>query len=272
MAATASVAWLGEAAGALDARATAIDVFVRDDDAGWEHDRLMAMLDVFDRHDAPIDLAVIPDAITDRVASDLRARHDSGLTHVHQHGYRHVDHELGAKRKCEFGQARSPEQIAVDVADGWQRLSALLGGCADPIFTPPWNRCRGELATVLAAQRFEVLSRDRSAGTIDHPGLAEVPVTLDWFAGRDKGGWNWSVLGGSLAGQLAGGETVGIMLHHGVTDTAELDRIDALLALLAGHPAVRLGSIRDLARRPAHVQGRSVTSSALPGAILNSVS
>jgi hypothetical protein len=38
------------------------------------------------------------------------------------------------------------------------------------------------------------------------------------------------------------------MLHHPVMDDAELDDLDALLELLAGHPRVRLGRILALAR------------------------
>ena len=48
--------WLDPVTTALDAAPAPVDVFFRDDDAGWETDRLIAVLDMFARHDVPLDL------------------------------------------------------------------------------------------------------------------------------------------------------------------------------------------------------------------------
>jgi hypothetical protein len=53
------VHWLDPVTAALDAAPAPVDVFFRDDDAGWATDRLLALLDRFAPHELPLDLAVI---------------------------------------------------------------------------------------------------------------------------------------------------------------------------------------------------------------------
>ncbi len=65
------MSWLGPVVDALDRRTVPIEVFVRDDDAGWADAELFALLDVFAARGMPIDLAVIPDALTPRLAAEL---------------------------------------------------------------------------------------------------------------------------------------------------------------------------------------------------------
>ncbi|MFN0090299.1 MAG: hypothetical protein ACKVWR_08545 [Acidimicrobiales bacterium] len=236
---------------ALDMRSTPIATFVRDDDAGWADHRLLVMLDVFERYNVPIDVAVIPDALGAPLADQLIERHARGLLHLHQHGRAHANHEPASGRKCEFGEARTVPAIHADVAAGWQRLTNLLGDAAEPVFTPPWNRSVHELGGALAAVGHVVLSRDRSAGSIGHPAVTEVPITVDWFGSTKGKRWTLRELGRRVAMELSGGEPVGIMLHHGVTEHAELVEIQALVALLASHPAAAPTSILALAARRA---------------------
>jgi peptidoglycan/xylan/chitin deacetylase (PgdA/CDA1 family) len=239
--------WLRPVRDALDARSTPVDTFVRDDDGGWADDRLTAMLDVFERRRVPIDVAVIPDALGRTLADQLLERHARGGLHLHQHGRSHTNHEPADHRKCEFGAARGVEAIHRDVAEGHQRLRELLGDAAEPVFTPPWNRSVDELGAAVVAAGHRVLSRDRSAGSIGHPGLIEIPVTVDWFGSTKGERWSRVELGRRLAAELAGDDPVGIMLHHGVTGDDELAEIEALVTLLASHDAAAPSSILTLA-------------------------
>jgi hypothetical protein len=61
--------------------------------------------------------------------------------------------------------------------------------------------------------------------------LTEVPVTIDWMAKRDAS-WTPAQLGARLAAGLERTDTVGVMLHHAVTDAAERDRIAEFLGLV----------------------------------------
>src|ERR1041385_7706803 len=98
--------WLDPVRKRLDEAAGPITFFFRNDDVGWEDERLFELLDVFWQYEVPIDLAVIPKAISRETAARLR-RQVAGrpeLVSVHQHGYAHVNHEQTG-RKCEFGES-----------------------------------------------------------------------------------------------------------------------------------------------------------------------
>jgi Uncharacterized protein conserved in bacteria (DUF2334) len=227
------VHWLDPVRAALDSAPTPAEVFFRDDDAGWAGDRLSALLDRFAHHGLPVDLAVIPAALDHRLAAELHRRTANQRLGLHQHGYAHRNHEP-AGRKHEFGPHRSPAQQRHDIAAGAARLRDLLGDLVQPVFTPPWNRCTVDTGRALASLGFAVLSRESRAPPLDVPGLAEVPIHVDWVKpGAAR----------ALAAAIASSTYVGVMFHHAVIEDDDLARVEELLALLAGHPHARAATI-----------------------------
>lgn len=228
--------WCSPIAQALDRRTAPGLVFFRDDDAGWADGPLLALLDRFDRQATPIDLAVIPSALGPSLARELLARMGGGpgRVGVHQHGLTHVNHEAEG-RKYEFGPSRSAKQQRRDIEGGNTMLAAAFGTLADPIFTPPWNRCTADTTEVLAELGFAALSRDLGAEPLPAGGLFEVPVAVDWCRLRQPGS-SPQALARRIAGHLAGNDPCGIMLHHAVMDQADLSLIDDLLRVMRGHP------------------------------------
>ncbi len=233
-------AWLAPVQRALDGLPRQLPVFFRDDDAGWEDARLFHLLDLFRLHRMPIDLAVIPDAVTPTLARQLVERRSEagGTIGLHQHGKAHRNHEP-VGRPCEFGPARRPADIHADLLAGRARLTELLGSALDPVFTPPWNRCSKDTGYALLDLEFSALSRDRTAESLALPGLLELPITVDWFARRSGVRVLPLELGAGLARAFTDLGPVGIMLHHAVTEPDDFHRLEQLLALLAGHPMVR---------------------------------
>jgi peptidoglycan/xylan/chitin deacetylase (PgdA/CDA1 family) len=213
----------------LDRRIAPVDVFFRDDDAGWEDERLLELIARFAEHGLPLDLAVIPAELHRGLAERLAPSH-AGL---HQHGYAHTNHQVEG-RKCEFGDARGFEAQRADIAAGQARLRDLLGDRVDPFFTPPWNRCTRDTGEAAVDLGFRVLSREHRAEPLGVAGLAEVPVHVDWFAKKKGAPLGRAAVGEQIAGHVADGGPVGVMFHHAVMDTASLRRADDLLALLAG--------------------------------------
>jgi len=243
--------WLDPLRAVLDASDRPVQFFVRDDDAGWDDDALERLLDVFEPHGLPLDVAAIPAAMTPRTVDLLTARRTTGRNDVtvHQHGLAHVNHEPEG-RKCEFGASRSEGQQAEDAAAGRALLRELVGD-VPPVFTPPWNRCAPWTAQVLRELGFEVLSRDLTAGVAGVAGLVELPVTVDWFAKRkgtrvDRGGR------GELLADSARqpGRPVGVMLHHEVMSDQDMVDVGTLLALLAAHPSASVGHLDQLPVSP----------------------
>lgn len=238
------MSWLDPVRAALDARASAALIFFRDDDAGWDDARLRAMLHLFTRWSAPLDVAVIPVELT---ASLTRLLHDQpGSVRLHQHGYAHVNHEP-AGRKYEFGPSRAQASQTADIATGRAILIDAFGTRIDPIFTPPWNRCTADTGEALADLGIPILSRDHTAAQLGRAELIEIPVTVDWFGRRRGVRWTPGELAQRLADGISGSEPVGVMLHHAVTDDDERIRVAELVRLVADHASTRLTHLLALA-------------------------
>ena len=221
---------LREALAAADAP---VEVFFRDDDAGWEDARLLELVARFAEPGLPVDLAVIPAELGDDLAQALRDTH-AGL---HQHGYAHTNHQVEG-RKCEFGPARDAAAQREDIEHGRERLRERLGDRLDPFFTPPWNRCTRDTAEILTQLGFKLLSREHKAEPFGL--LPELPVHLD--VARLAPG----ELDERFAAHVRGGGPVGVMFHHGVMESEDMSRATELLALLATHPNVaarRMGEL-----------------------------
>lgn len=239
--------WLQPLELALDAVALPVSFFFRDDDAGWEDVRLLALMREFEVHQLPVDLAAIPEALGEDIAAELQMRLDAtpNLVGIHQHGCRHINHESNG-RKYEFGPARSAHEQHADLTAGKKRLVTLLGSRIDPIFTPPWNRCTQVTVDQLGKLGFRVLSRDRSAQALNRAALAELPIVLDWCRFYREGAGDLSVIVHGLVEQLGAPVPLGIMLHHAVMDTRQLGLTGELLQLLARHPRAHCALMREL--------------------------
>jgi Uncharacterized protein conserved in bacteria (DUF2334) len=233
--------WLDGLRRALDAAARPVDFFFRDDDAGWCDARLFALLDLFECHSMPMDVAAIPRAMTASLASELRARTSAAPERlaIHQHGFAHVNHEREG-RKCEFGPSRPRELQRRDIETGRGILFEEHGLHSGNIFTPPWNRCTEATGEALRESGFRLLSRDTTARPLGVAGLCELPVRVDWFARRKGVRLSPEELGALLSETAsAQASPVGVMFHHELMDEGELTRASELLALLAAHPRAR---------------------------------
>jgi hypothetical protein len=234
---------------ALDAAPAPVPFFLRDDDAGWEHPRLFALLDCTEHAEVPIDLAVIPKAADVMLAFTLCARMNAapGLVGVHQHGYAHTNHET-LERKCEFGGARHTEAQRGDLREGRARLFDLFGTRLDPLFTPPWNRCSAATLALLAELGFAALSRSRGAAA--QHALPELPVDVDWCKQRRlaaaEGGDGIERMALEMARRVAAGGPVGLMLHHAEMNAPDLALLGSLLAQTRNHPRARWLPMRAL--------------------------
>jgi hypothetical protein len=239
--------WLDPVVNRLDDASRPAAVFFRDDDGGWDDERLNALLDAFETQRQPIDVALIPMALSDTLAAGLKRRCERHprLLGLHQHGFRHVNHESDG-RKCEFGPGRSTVDLRKDIKEGRERLRAMLGERIDPFFTPPWNRCTQATVDCLDELGFVLLSRDAGAQPLHLRRLKQAPVHLDWCRLRRQPDFDWEEMGRAIASRLSAGRPTGIMLHHAVMDAEDRSRIEGLLALLASHDRAECRLIREL--------------------------
>jgi hypothetical protein len=225
---------------ALDAARAPLEFFLRDDDAGWDDANLIALLQTISRAGVPIDLAAVPMAVSEQLASELCSRIDAAPDRisVHQHGYSHTNHQTKS-RACEFGSARNARAQELDLVRGRARLQQQLGSRLVSVFTPPWNRCTPQTFALLATLGYVAVSRNR--GAPPQQTLPELPVDLDWCKHYRNGGpiAVATALAQTVHERDADGEPLGLMLHHAVMQRSELELLQKWLDALARHPHVR---------------------------------
>ena len=229
-------AWLDPLRQALDESDMPIDFFFRDDDVGWANDEFRALLACFRQQSLPLDLAVIPSALTAQLANEICAANAEAptLVRVHQHGFSHTNHEV-LGRKCEFGIRRAQQDQFRDIRLGKIKIEAMLGSALDPVFTPPWNRCTVITGMCLRDLGFTVLSRDATAPSLALSGLKELPVSIDWFGKKNGERLSLQSLGMLIANTVKQNQHVGIMLHHELMNSDERELLEHLLVLLSTH-------------------------------------
>jgi hypothetical protein len=238
---------------ALDQSPVRLDFFIRDDDGGWNDERLFALLERTRRVDVPIDLAVIPAATGGALATSLQrlmAADDSRgveLIGIHQHGYAHTNHEETG-RKCEFGPHRDRGLQRLDLVEGRERLRSLFGRKLDPFFTPPWNRCTVETGALLHELGYAALSRDRTATPLD--ALNELPISVDWSKEQrlaiEQGVDVATAISDAMSRHVREGKPIGLMLHHTEMSNQQLDILERLLKAWRRHRKARWCLMRDL--------------------------
>ena len=231
----------------LSARQKPVKVFFRNDDGGWADQRLQALSDGFIELDLPLDIAVIPDAVSGQSAELISALLDaSDKISIHQHGFTHVNHQLSG-RSCEFGSDRNYEQQLQDIAAGQEKLVAIFGSQVEPVFTPPWNRCTNDTVAALKALDMRYLSRIIGSTPIDAL-LPELPVTVDWLKKRKGERLSTVELIEYICGLFdTGDETIGIMLHHEHMDQQNRLLLHQFIETLKDSPLVTFHSMMEAA-------------------------
>jgi hypothetical protein len=207
----------------------------RDDDARQPSDSLERLLALAERHNAPVALAVIPDADVAGLAEFLLSHASASVI---QHGCDHVDRNVAGRVSSEFSPDASPADIAANISESWRRLSIIRR--AIPVYAPPWNVLLPNARQALRRTPLRALSV-YGAATNDDDGLPDINTHVDimkWRPARFRGGSAiltrlWRHL---RARRLRGryDEPIGLLTHHRNLDAAAwsflerlLDRLDA---------------------------------------------
>ena len=232
----------------LQAEGKEVRIFFRDDDIDEDEETLIRLLDLFLSHGAPLNLAIIPDLLSDATVRQLLMRElwipeSLGLI---QHGWRHTNHEQEG-RKCEFGISRSLADQFNDIARGKSRLEKAFGPRFYPAFTPPWNRCTEDTFGVLDELGFVVFSKDQGKEPVEGHRFQEISTTLDLYRWKDGATLKPAdEIVPALISQMRELDRVGILLHHKVMDDTAFTFLDQLLKELRHCPQVRFHTLKTL--------------------------
>ncbi len=221
-----------------------LPIWWRDDDAVAPSPALDRLLQLADRFDAPLHLAVVPQPATRELAECLRGRDG---TFVLVHGWRHLNHAPPGDKKAEFGPHRATATMLEEIACGKRRLQELFGTKALTVFTPPWNRVAPAVVEGLHGAGFHALSTFMPrTSTFAAANVLQVNTHLDPINWKQRGGlhdvaWLDELMCGHLVARRTGTadntEPYGLLTHHLVQDEATWDFTERLIGLLLGSGA-----------------------------------
>ncbi|HEX6141875.1 MAG TPA: polysaccharide deacetylase family protein [Geminicoccaceae bacterium] len=239
--------WAGLEA-ALDASAAQgepIRFWWRDDDAGRATPALDRLLDLAERQDAPLALAVVGAWLEADAAASIVA---SSRAAILQHGIAHRNAAPEGAKPVELDH-QPPDHLVAALGRGRKVLEEAFGALFLAVLVPPWNRIAPALVARLPGAGYRGLSTfGRRASPEPAPGLRQINTHLDpvdWRGGRGFTGTEASL--GQLLDAIDGAdEPVGVLSHHLVMDEPGWAFLERLLEVLRGHPGARLAAAPDL--------------------------
>lgn len=207
---------------------------VRFDDVRTVSPRLAQVWAVLERHDAPLNLEVVPGWLDEGGAVSLseRAKRSHVSVSVHQHGADHVNHGTD-KRRFEFDDSRGVDTQFADIQRGRALLEASLPDLFEPVFSPPWNRYGASTLEALVRAGFSLFSSFVRADAPTHPSVVCIPMTVDPVRWRHEPKHQpWIDTLGELVRALERDGYAGLELHHEVMTDEDIEELDRLLETL----------------------------------------
>lgn len=220
----------------------------RDDDAIEPTPALERMLELANRHDVDLALAVIPKDATEALAERLK---NEPHALVLQHGWQHRNFQrkdLGEKA-AELGSRRDPDALMAELTQGRDRLQSLFGEKFLPAMVPPWNRIDPGISRRLPGIGLSGLSTftwhnfPRSHQVQSHVDI------LKWKKPVRFIGWRSAHLRFDL--QLTrrrntNSEPLGLLTHHLVHDEASFEFLEEFMAIAAHHEGAAWPKVKSL--------------------------
>jgi hypothetical protein len=238
----------------LVGRGEARYIFFRVDDVAVPGKQFVRLMELFTRYRVPLSLAVVPAWLTGSRWESLKGLTGknpslSSLWCWHQHGWRHLNHEVEGKKQ-EFGGSRSPSQIREDLVRGRHRLEIHMGEDFYPVFTAPWNRCSSITLELLKELGYHAVSRSKGSLPPAPEGLPDFQVNVDLHTRKEVDAEEgWDGLFAELKGALLSG-LCGIMIHHRRMNDVAFDFLEVLLQKLSRHEGLRIVNFKDLVAMP----------------------
>ncbi|SFJ49008.1 Polysaccharide deacetylase [Phyllobacterium sp. CL33Tsu] len=227
--------------------------WLRDDDAVKPTSALERLLELSNKNDVPMTLAVVPAHAEATLAERLT---DEQRILVAVHGWSHQNHAPITEKKQELGSHRPRQMVLGEIGEGVARIRTLFPQRFVPVLVPPWNRIDQGLIAELPRLGFDALS---VFGPAKAKQTAFIPVVnthvdlMDWHGTR--GGRNHEELVAAIVKELQSrfdglGEPIGILTHHLVHDEAAWQFLHKLFAIIAAAPNARWAALGEL------IQGR----------------
>lgn len=196
--------------------------WLRDDDAASSTPALQQLLLLTKNYRIPLALAVIPNLAEPSLFDEDVA--------VLQHGCDHRNRAAAGEKKTEFPAAEPIAEALGRVRLAHQRLVSMGGSKVLPVFAPPWNRMRGELAAELPGIGIRGFSA--YGNEMPLPGVRQVNTHVDIVAWREGKRFVGEEEAVRLAlTRIASDKPIGWLTHHAVHDDAAWHFLERLFSL-----------------------------------------
>ena len=219
------------------------DLWLRDDDATQPSPALDRLLELSERHCAPMTIAVIPHPTGEALARRLEG---TDAIDVAVHGWAHQNHAGSDVKKRELGLHRPLETVVGELEAGLRKLRSLHEQRFVPMLVPPWNRIDQAVIEHLPQAGYKALSVYGPEMLDSLPLLNTHVDVIDWRGTR--GGKDHDVLFAETAARIrqghATGGMTGILTHHLDHDESVWAFLQSLLSVTTSHPSCRWRSSR----------------------------
>jgi len=233
---------------ALDARSrsgSAVQLWLRDDDAVEPTVALDRLLIMGNRYAIPMTLAVIPALSGSALAERLQSADSIDSVTVAVHGWAHQNYAPPGEKKQELGLHRPSSETLAELDRGYTELSLRHERQFVPLLVPPWNRIDPAIISGLPSIGFKGLSTfgSQSSNAISMMN-AHVDV-IDWKGSR--GGRDLHELMTELVSLIESTRTpIGILTHHLVHDDKAWQFLEQLFSVTSTHKGAEWLSIDKL--------------------------
>ena len=216
---------------ALERRAPTL--WWRDDDAVAPSPQLDRLIALAEKVESSLTLAVIPAHATEALAGAISGH----AVTVGVHGWAHENHAPPGKKKTEFDH-RPVDALLTDARNGKERLEALFGATALPLFIPPWNRMAAALPDHLESIGYRGVSAFAQREMTRAGSLTRIDThidPIDWRGTRSV--IEPQGLVDHVTALLQDAAPIGLITHHLVHDDAIWSLTEALVIRLTQYGA-----------------------------------
>ena len=226
----------------------------RDDDAVELSEQLTTLLNLADRFDIPVALAVIPAMVKESLAMALDDRSGKkAKVEVLIHGYQHLNHAPEGQKKQELTSHYSLGNLSQEISEARNIIENHFASVALPVMVPPWNRIDPEIFSLLLQNGITGLStfnprQEKVVAEGYHYQLWQVNThvdVIDWKNGRTFKSVDDIALDiirhlqMKRIGVVDATEATGLLTHHLVHSEAGWEVLESLLNVMDDHPAVK---------------------------------
>jgi len=212
----------------------------RDDDAVAMTPALGQLLELAERVEMPLHLAVIPGRVQAGLAAGLEGTRARVLTH----GWVHANHAPSTEKKAEFRDHRALDVMRGELEQGFGLMAEGFGGRFVPVFVPPWNRVSAGVTGMLPGIGYKAVSVFNARRDAFEINTHVDPI--DWRGSRSCVAVEALVaqVGELLVARRLGAadnsEPLGLLTHHLVHDPAIWEFTAAFLEVMRAGPVERV--------------------------------